>query len=413
MFKKTIILLVLVFGSASLLCTRDFSALAPDSPMRPLSQGEQKIVKASGEFGFSLFKEIQKTQKDENIFISPLSVSMALGMTLNGAANETARAMQNTLEFGGLSDEEINQSYQSLIRLLADLDPKVRFQIANSIWYRLGFTVEQPFVDVNKTFFNAEVNALDFNSPEAVATINSWVDSNTNGKIKTILDQIDPMAVMFLINAIYFKGTWTYEFDKKLTEDEPFYIGDTTQVTCKMMKQSNDFLYFQNEEFQAIDLPYGDGAFRMTVFLPAPGNSVDALIAQLNAQNWAEWMGQFSKQKGTLYLPKFKLKYEKVLNQVLSALGMGIAFDGGRADFTKINKNGELYISQVRHKSFVDVYEEGTEAAAVTIVEMRATSVGGESPGFFMRVDRPFLFAIREQNSQTILFMGKIMDPAL
>ncbi|NIA28488.1 MAG: serpin family protein [Actinobacteria bacterium] len=413
MLKAMNILLVLVLSSVSLLCTRDFSALAPDSPMRPLSQGEQKIVKASGEFGFSLFKEIQKTQKDENIFISPLSVSMALGMTLNGAANETERAMQNTLGFGGLSDEEINQSYQSLIELLADLDPKVRFQIANSIWYRLGFTVEQPFVDINKTFFNAEVNALNFNSPEAVATINSWVDSNTNGKIKKILDQIDPMTVMFLINAIYFKGTWTYEFDKKLTEDEPFYIGDTTQVTCKMMKQSNDFLYYQNDAFQAIDLPYGNSAFRMTVFLPTPGNSVDALIAQLNAQNWAEWMGQFSKQKGTLYLPKFKLKYEKVLNQVLSALGMGIAFDSGRADFTGINKNGDLYISQVRHKSFVDVYEEGTEAAAVTIVEMRTTSVGGEPPGFFMQVNRPFLFAIREQNSQTILFMGKIMNPAL
>lgn len=412
MLKTLNVLLILIFSSVSLLCTKDFSALAPDSPVRPLSQGEQKIVQASGEFGFNLFKEIQKTQQKENIFISPLSVSMALGMTLNGAANETERAMQNTLGFDGLSDEEINQSYQSLIKLLADLDPKVSFQIANSIWYRLGFTVEQPFLDVNKTYFNAEVNALDFNSPEAVATINSWVDSKTNGKIKKILDQIDPMAVMFLINAIYFKGTWTYEFDKKYTEDEPFYVGDTTQVTCKMMKQSNDFLYYQNEEFQAIDLPYGNGAFRMTVFLPAPGNSVDALIAQLNAQNWAEWMGKFSKQKGTLYLPKFKLKYEKVLNQVLSTLGMGIAFGGG-ADFTKINKNGGLYISKVLHKSFVDVYEEGTEAAAVTIVEIRMTSVGGESQGFFMRVDRPFLFAIREQNSRTILFMGKIMNPAL
>lgn len=404
------IITVSLLCSVSLLCTRDFAALEPDSPIRDLSSSEQSIIQSSGTFGFELFRHINNSEKQDNIFISPLSVSMALGMTYNGAANQTADAMKNTLGLHNLSQQHINESYKSLLELLSGLDPQVQFQIANSIWYRLGFDVELPFINTNKKYFDAQIAALDFNLTSSLNTINAWVDNNTNGKIPEIIESIDPMTVMFLINAIYFNGTWSYEFDKKNTGERPFYVSDGNSKQAPTMVQSNDFFYMQNSDLEIIDLPYGNGAFRMTVLLPSQQSSTANLIQDLNSQKWNSWLGNLQKSKGTIYLPKFKLEYEKVLNQVLSTMGMGVAFSP-QADFTNMNKNGGLYISQVRHKSFVGVYEEGTEAAAVTVVEIRLTSTGGEDPGFTMRVDRPFVFVLREQHTGTILFMGKIMDP--
>ena len=409
MFKKLDFMLLLVASLFLLQCTRDFSVPPVKGTVRELTPLEKQVVESDNIFGLKLFQEIIKIEPDKNVFISPLSVAMALGMTYNGAAGSTEEAMRNTLEFGDMSFQEINESFKSLIALLTQLDPKVRFQIANSIWYRLGFPVEQDFIDLNKTFFDAEVRPLDFSLPGAPGVINDWVDENTNGKIKEIIDQIDPLTMMFLINAIYFKGTWTFEFDKTLTADDFFTKPDGSQVSCKMMKQENDFQYFETDDFQAVDLPYGDGQFRMTIFLPKPQKSICSFITEFSSENWMQWIGRFSKAAGSVYLPKFELEYEISLNDVLTALGMGIAFTG-QADFTRINKNGNLYISQVKHKTFVKVDEEGTEAAAVTVVEISLTSVG--PTGFVMRVDRPFVFFIREHHSQTILFMGKITDPS-
>ncbi|MFQ5769298.1 MAG: serpin family protein, partial [bacterium] len=232
----------------------------------------------------------------------------------------------------------------------------------------------------------------------------------TNGKIEKIIDSINPNIVMFLINAIYFKGTWTYEFDKELTQDDFFTLPNDTQKSCKMMVQTGEFSYLENDDFQAIDLPYGAGEFRMTIFLPKPTKSLDALIGELNEGNWSNWLSSFSKDSVTLQFPKFKLEYEITLNDVLKALGMGIAFTG-QADFTRMYQPGGLFISYVKHKTFVEVNEEGTEAAAVTVVAIM-DSAGGPSNIIFMRVDRPFIFVIRERHSQTILFMGKIVEPS-
>jgi serpin B len=213
---------------------------------------------------------------------------------------------------------------------------------------------------------------------------------------------------MFLINAIYFKGTWTYEFDEENTTDDIFYLPDGSEKECKMMSDKCDHNYFENEQFQAIDLPYGDAGFSMTILLPKPKVNIDSLIVQMNNETWNSWLGSFSEQEVNLYLPKFNLEYEISLNDVLSALGMSIAFDPGRADFTKINSAGNLYISNVKHKTFVKVNEEGTEAAAVTSVEISLTSIGND---ITMRINRPFVFAIRENHSGTILFIGKIVEP--
>lgn len=399
---KILNFILMVFISISLTqCIKNSSNNLP----RKLTDSEKELTTSDNGFGFKLFSEIVKEEKDKNVFISPLSVSMALGMTYNGANGSTKEAMQKTLGFDGLSTQEINASYKSLIELLTDLDPKVIFQIANSIWYRQGLSFEEDFLNLCKEYFDAEVRGLDFGDPNAKDTINLWVDTHTNGKIKEIVKDIYADDVMFLINAIYFKGTWTYQFDKDETRDDSFTLPDGSKEPCKMMELKADSLqYFSNADFQCIDLTYGDGYFSMTIFLPRPGKNIDSLIAEFNEENWDKWMNSFSVQKGVLELPKFKITYGIKLNDVLKALGMGIAFTG-YADFSKMSPEG-LCISRVRHKTFIEVNEEGTEAAAATSVGM--TYEGG---GFYMRVDHPFVFVIRENNSQTILFMGKIVEP--
>ncbi len=381
----------------------------PARVMRELTVAEKRLVETDNKFGLELFREIIREEKDKNVFISPLSVSMALGMAYNGANGSTEAAMRATLEFGDLNLQEVNESYKSLIELLSQLDPKVRFLLANSIWYRQEYTFEPEFINLNQTYFNAVVRGLNFNDPSAAKTINGWVEQSTNGKIKQIVDDpIDPYKVMFLINAIYFKGTWTYRFNEQQTKDDWFTLLDGSQKMCKMMNLEGDLKYFANAQFQAIDLPYGDAGFSMTILLPKPQTPIDSLIAAINQENWRLWTNSFYKPAVNLFMPKFTLEYNLSLNETLKALGMGIAFTD-QADFTRMYKNGGLYISQVKHKTFIEVNEEGTEAAAVTSVEVGTTYAHGGS--ITMRVDRPFIFTIRENHSGTILFMGKIVNP--
>ncbi len=378
------------------------------SETRELTVTEKHLVESGNDFSLKLFRELNKDEIGENMFISPLSVSYALGMTLNGAVGTTYDAMAKTLELQGMSIEEINKSYQSLMKLLTTLDPKVIFEIANSIWYREGFHVEKEFIDVNKEFFNALVRALNFNDPASVDIINGWVTEKTHGLIEEVIDEIDPATIMFLINALYFKGTWLYEFDPDDTKPATFYQDGGSETEVQMMSQRAEFLYYASDQFQAIDLPYGSEKFSMTVFLPRIGIKVDDLISQMNDQTWSNWIHVFPKEKQevNLYLPRFTIEYEKSIREVLISLGMGIAFTGA-ADFSNINRNGGLFISDVNHFTYVKVDEEGTEAAAVTVVEIRVASVG--SP--IMRIDRPFFFVIRENQNDTILFMGKVMNP--
>ena len=380
---------------------------------RALSKEEKELIHSSNSFGFNVFKEIIKVQPDSNIFISPLSISMALGMTYNGAAGETKEAMHNTLQYGNLSDEGINKSYKNLIELLIQLDQKVTFDIANSIWYRYpGFQVEEDFINVNKEYFDALVRGIDFNDPSTADTINKWIEDNTNGYIKDMVDKpINPLTVMFLINAIYFKGTWTYEFNEEDNKDDYFYLSDGSQIECKMMSHKNEYKYFADDLMQVIDLPYGDGLFSMTIILPKYKVDIDSLICSINEETWNSWMNKFSKQEVNLFLPKFKIEYfiGKKLIEVLTTLGMGIAFDPDSADFSEITKLDQIWIEEIKHKTYVEVNEEGTEASAATVVEMWR-SEGGEKE-IFMKIHRPFIFEIRENESGTILFVGKIVEP--
>lgn len=381
------------------------------STKRPLTNQEIALVSSDNRFGIKIFKQIAASQPDSNIFISPLSISLALGMTLNGALDETRQAMEQTLELQGLSQQEINEAYLTLIELLMQLDPAVIFQIANSIWYRLGIDVKQSFLDVNRHYFKARIEGLDFDNPSSVDVINQWVNDQTNGRIKKIINQINPEDLMYLINAIYFKGDWTYLFNKDLTQTANFYGLAGSVYPCQLMHQENEFLYLQNDDFQAVDLPYGNGAFRMAIFLPLTGRNLSELIASLTNEKLNEWLHSFVSCPGIVEFPKIKLEYKLELKQVLSQLGMNIAFDPDRANFKNIYEGPEnAYISRVFHKTFVQIDEEGTEAAAVTVVVISSTSVGGNN-GFYMRVDRPYFFVLHDTHSNTILFIGQIVQP--
>jgi len=372
---------------------------------RDLTSAEQKLVAGSNSFAFDLFRQINTDQRSANVFISPLSASMALGMTVNGAAGSTYDAMHNALRLGDASRKEINEGYESLITLLRGLDKSTDFRIANSIWYEQTFPFNDSFLGDSKSFFDAEVKGLDFKNPSALGTINSWVNQSTGGKIPTILDEIDSSEVMFLINAIYFKGSWQTQFDKSKTSNAPFFALDKTTSSVPLMYQAHATLKIARaSNYQAVDLPYGNSAFTMTVVLPNPGVDINTFAESLTGDAWKALEGSFTEQKSDLYLPRFQLTWKRELNPDLTALGMGIAFSDN-ADFTGMSSLGRnLTITRVLQKTFVDVNEEGTEAAAATSVGVGVTSLPPS-----IRVDRPFVFLIRERLSGTILFMGKIV----
>ena len=367
----------------------------------------ERLISANTEFGFNLLAELLKQDPGESVFVSPLSVSTALAMTYNGAAGETQQAMAKALRLEGMDLEEVNRGSAALFRSLGGLNPEVELNIANSLWVRQGVEFRPDFLERNREHFGAEIASLDFNDPEARQTINQWVDTNTNGKIKKIIEQIERNDVMFLINTIYFNGTWLFPFDKEKTTERVFHLPDGTQKQHPMMSQAGKFLYLKGENFQAVRLPYRKPQIGMYVFLPDPDSSLEGFLSGLNAQGWETWMSQFEEGGGDIVLPRFKLEYESKLNDALTALGMGIAF-GGSADFSAMSPAPGLYIDRVKHKAVVEVNEEGTEAAAATMVVMNVSAPGLT---FDFVVDRPFFFAIRDENTGTMLFMGAVFKP--
>ncbi len=377
-------------------------------PIRPLSQAESKIISSDNDFGLGLFNRLSESEPEKNVFISPLSVSMALGMTLNGAEGSTREQMMATLQKQGLSEEAINGSYRSIIDLFSNLDPKVNLNLANSIWYRNGFEVLPAFLEVNKSSFDAEVAALDFSHEGSKDVINDWVDEKTNGLIDKIIDHIAEDVVMYLINAIYFKGDWTYQFEEEKTVNAPFNNRNNSRPDVPLMNLFGSVPYANTAEVSLIDLPYGDSLFSMTIILPHEDARLEEIAENLTTDSWDRWIASLEPTNLDVFLPRFKLEYEKKLKDVLAELGMSEAFEANAADFSRITPNQNLYLSNVVHKSFVEVNEKGTEAAAVTVVEVSVTSIGEEPASF--RVDRPFLFAIREQHSGAILFIGKVLN---
>ena len=397
-------------------CTRVTSPYNNPKPFPPLSSTEKQVESATNSFATNLFGQVATQEQGKNFFISPLSVSMALAMTVNGANGQTYTDMQKTLGLDGLTNDEINQSYQSLITMFSNLDPNVTFNIANSIWYRNTFQVLDSFLTTDSLYYNAQVEPLNFSDPNAANLINSWVNDKTSGKIPTIINPpIDPTTMMYLINALYFNGTWKYEFDSTNTKPKPFtqLNGSTENVPTMMVRDT--LKYYSDNNFQVVELPYGNGDYSMLVLLPSSNLSFANAEAALTQGEMNKIIDSLLEQDVIVDLPKFKVQYGTDLIPVLTKLGMGIAFGiGGAADFTRINKTMPLKITGVLHKTYIDVSEKGTEAAAVTVVVVGIGAVvGGPHNGpIYFTVDHPFLFLIKENHDNTIMFMGAVVDPS-
>ena len=407
------IITFIVIISISAACKKDSDTGSSVMKQVQLSEKQKQLIDDNNAFGFEFFKKVNNfSGGDTNLMVSPLSVSMALGMTRNGARGSTLEGMTQTLGFGSLTDQEINESYKYILETFTSLDPKVKLSIANSIWYRNNFTVEPAFIATNQQYFNASVTPLDFTNPASVQTINSWVKENTNQLIPKIIDKIPGDAVMYLINAVYFKGQWKSQFDKDKTQPKPFYLSDGTEIQAQSMLQHATLPYFQGTGFKAVELPYNQGNFTMTVLLPDAGKNVNDVINQLSPENLALWNTQFTSTDMQLQLPKFKYAYdEQKMKPILSAMGMAAAFNPDNADFTGINRNGGLYISDVKHKTFIETNEEGTEAAAVTSVEIAVTTAGPGIQPLLLKINRSFVYFIREKSTGTLLFIGTVMNP--
>jgi serine protease inhibitor len=381
-----------------------------------LSEAQKELIEGSNRFGLKLLGQILSAEESgENVFISPLSVHLALSMTWNGADDDTRKQMMEVLGYPDISDEEINASISRLIADLLSVDPKVETGIANSIWYRDGFNFKPGFLEVNRKYFNAMVSALDFDDPGARDIINSWVAGQTRDRIMEIVDQIDPDHVMFLINAIYFKGIWSTEFVKENTREREFNMHDGSTGQVMTMETEGEFAYARREGYRVTELPYGRGNYSMLVFLPDEETGLDGMFDLLTPEEWNKLPEVLNKQTVNMRLPKFTFEYETELNVSLETLGMTDAFSESRANFERmadLPPGLNIYVSRVRHKSFVEVNEEGTEAAAVTSVEIRVTSTPGIPEVTWFHVDRPFMIAIKEKYTNSIIFIGRITDPS-
>jgi len=413
-FRPLLVVPIVLFAAQCREATLTAPRLITTLP-RPLTGAENHLVAADNQFAFKLLGEIaRRAGPDTNLFISPLSAAMALGMAYNGAAGVTQTEMQRALQLDGMTLDEVNHSYRDLIALLRGLDPQVAFTVANSVWYdqNPAYAPTPDFLATTRDYFDARVESLDFRSPTAAPTINAWVSDQTRGKIPSIVpDPVPDDVVAYLINAIYFKGSWTAQFDKARTQPHAFTLVDGASTTVPMMTHGRTIRvgYVRDNGVTVFDLPYGGQAFSMTIALPRNAGGIDSLMQELTGERWSTWIAGLDSGTFDVFVPKFTVTYGLSMNDALKALGMPSAFCGSpqQPDFTRMNPTGALCISEVKHKATVDVNEEGTEAAAATSVGIGLTSL---PPSIV--VDHPFLFVIRERLSGTILFMGRVMNPA-
>jgi len=404
----TSLLIILLLGGCDIFSSVDDSDREGSDinrqQLRKLSASEQIMVEGSNDFAFNLLHKLNEKEQGHSYFVSPLSISTAFSMAINGARGETFEQMRDFFGYSELNLEEINQANRELIDLLTQLDPKVVMNIANSIWYRQGVSVKPEFLDNNREYLGAEVEEMDFSDPGAPDIINAWIEESTEGMIEEMIDQIDGDVIMFLINAIYFNGDWTIQFDPEKTREEPFYLQDGSTVNVPLMRARDEFRTYRDERWTALDLWYGEAGFSFTALLPNGDGDLTERVADLTAERFAAITDQLSEETVDIYVPRFELEYEiEDFPGDLIDMGLTLPFGSG-ADFTGI-ADLALEISDVMHKAVIELDETGSEAAAATVIEIRETSAGGDQIGV-VRLDRPFLFFIRENSSNTILFMG-------
>lgn len=387
-----------------------------DNNRDELDTADPNLVRANTNFGFKLLNELRKTEQDNNTLLSPYSLSVALAMARNGAAGETERAIVSALQLQALAPESINANYVYLQRALQAPDSKVTLEIANALWAADDIEFDPGFLDRNDQFLDTDIATLDFTEPTNVETINDSINTNTNGAIPSVVEAIDPQTIACLISGIYFKGSWQEEFDTSQTRDEPFYLANGDKKQIPMMRRTDWYPYYAGDQFQVVSLPYGNGQMGMYIFLPNRDTDLNTFLDRLSVENWEGWMSQFSQREVSLVMPTFKLQYSAELKEALVRLAMGIAFDEDRADFSRMTASSvPVFISYLTHTAVVEVNEEGTEASSgsfVIFAEPQSLDEPAASiPPIPFIVDRPFFFAIRDNQTGTVLFMGVVMDP--
>jgi serpin B len=369
------------------------------------------LASANTAFGFAMMKQVLRERSDANVFISPYSISAALQMLWQGAGGQTKKEMDQVLALSGLKIEAAGAAYNGLDKSIKAAGSNVVLNIANSIWYAPNIVLKPQFLSMNQNFYGAKLSALDFTDPRSAGVVNSWVSEATHGKIAKIVDPpLSSMTGAFLANAIYFKGTWEHKFDTSTTKEQPFHLRSGQQKQTSMMRQNRKFTYQENGAFQAVRLPYAGERLGMFVFLPSTNSNPEKILEAVNADNWQkEIIPKFEERDGTVVLPRFKLDFKADLIPALKAMGIRQAFTQA-ADFSGISET-EMFVSGVDHASFVEVNEEGTEAAAATGITMRMTAVRPTVKPFQMIVDRPFFFVIEDSLTHSILFMGIVNEP--
>jgi len=377
---------------------------------------QKEVIDSANRFAFDLFKPVLAEAKGaENIMISPFSISSALSMTLNGADGETFDAMQKALRLEGKTLDQINNTYLKLMTEMVPVDERVVLDIANSVWVEKRLNVKQKFISDVQNWYKAEARGIDVTDPNAVKIVNDWIAEKTHDKITDMLDYLDPYLAMLLINAVYFNGKWRNQFDKADTKEEPFYVTPSTPKTVPMMHQEENLKAAKDNNLIIVDIPYGQGNYSMLIVLPNVDITTSDVAEAISPSRWNEWMELLANNthKVELSMPRFKYEYKRLLNNDLIDLGMGVAFSDW-ADFDNISEQ-DLQISRVIHQSFIETNEEGTEAAAATIVEIVFTvsELGTEPSVWKVDIDRPFLYFIHETSTGTILFMGRVSDPTL
>jgi serine protease inhibitor len=415
---------LLVFATLFLTKAATGDPTAPESPPseitevpRSLTLAETEALRAGNNFGLKLLRRLYAERADEraNVFISPLSVSMSLGMLMNGAGGETFSAMGDALGLNGVVMAEANEVYKDLTELLVHLDPNVEFRVANNSWLEEGFRIRLDYRSRLKEAFDARIESVRFEESDMAGAVNGWVGETTEGRI-TDLATPEEFAglVALLVNTVYFKGEWTDPFDPAQTVTVEFRRADGSTMSVPLMGQALDARVGGGEEygegFVAVDLPYGGDVFSMVVVVPTGDATLAELVEEMDGARWQEVVDALRGEARTeVRLPRFELTYEKVLNDVLKAMGMEVAFDASKADFGWMVGNAGLrvrpHIGWVKQKSFLKVDEEGTETAAATGT---AFATSGNP---VLQADRPFLFAIRERLYGTILFIGTVSDP--
>lgn len=381
-------------------------------PLKINLQGVEKSMgKADQAFAFDFFAnvfEAENKEEDQNFMVSPFSLSMALAMTWNGSDGETKEAIQNTLGFENWSDDQVNGYFKKLKNAFEKTDTLTKLSIANSIWTNQGVDILPNFISLNQDYYDATVEAVDFGDPATVKKINKWAADNTNDLIKEVIEETKPSDLMYLLNAIYFKGVWTSEFDTKNTKKMNFTSETGSQTKVDMMHQEESFNYTDDETMQLVELPYGNKAFSMMVLLPKQGKKLLDVTQTLQSDKyWNNLKDGLINRKVDLFLPKFKTEYSKVLNDILTNMGMEIAFVQGKADFSRMSDR-EAFISLVKQDTYIATDEVGTEAAAVTVVGVELTSAGPNNQKVIFKADRPFIYVIQEKSSGAILFMGAV-----